>query len=340
MLQPSSLAALLVALVPATAVAEMPTAEQLAFFENKVRPVLSARCFECHSQSAKKLKGGLKLDRRESILKGGETGPALVPGKPSVSLLIKAIRYDGLEMPPSGKLPADEIAMLAKWVEMGAPWPEQTVKPIVATEGGVLTAERLRHWAWQPLKVAEPLAVTEADRKRNPIDRFVLAGLSTKKMKPNPPADRRTLIRRAFLDLIGLPPSPEEVEAFVASDSPDAYAKLIDKLLESPHYGERWGRHWLDVARYSDGHGGFLDAAPLPEAWVYRDWVVKALNDDMPYDKFVKYQVAGDLVGVGWEAASATGFHDSEIGFPVCVCDPTISTGLARNVFHCSPTGR
>ncbi|MSQ97150.1 MAG: DUF1549 domain-containing protein [Gemmataceae bacterium] len=308
MLQPSSIAALLLACVPATALAQMPVAEQFNFFENKVRPVLSARCYTCHSQSAKKLKGGLKLDGRESILKGGDSGPALVPGKPAVSLLVKAIKYDGLEMPPSGKLPADEIAILVKWVEMGAPWPEQTVKPAVSREVGVLTPERLRHWAWQPLKVTEPPALTEADRKRSPIDRFVLAVLAAKGIKPNPPADRRTLIRRANLDLLGLPPSPEEVEAFVKDDSQDAYAKLIDKLLASPHYGERWGRHWLDVARYSDGHGGFLDSAPLPLAWVYRDWVVTALNDDMPYDKFVKYQIAGDLMDAGWEAASGTGF--------------------------------
>lgn len=308
MLQPSSIAALLLACVPATTTAQMSTAEQLTFFESKVRPVLSARCYTCHSQSAKKLKGGLKLDGRESILKGGDNGPALAPGKPAVSLLVKAINYNGLEMPPSGKLPADEVAVLVKWVEMGAPWPEQTVKPAVSTEAGVLAPERLRHWAWQPLKVTEPPVITEADRKRNLIDRFVLAALSAKGMKPNPPADRRTLVRRAFLDILGLPPSPEEVEAFVKDDSQDAYAKLTDKLLTSPHYGERWGRRWLDVARYSDGHGGFLDAAPLPDAWVYRDWVVKALNDDMPYDQFVKYQIAGDLVGAGWEAASATGF--------------------------------
>ncbi len=308
MLRPSYISALLIACVPATALAQMPTAEQLTFFEAKVRPILSARCYTCHSQSAKKLKGGLKLDGRESILKGGDNGPALAPGKPADSLLVKAIKYDGLEMPPSGRLPADEVAVLVKWIEMGAPWPIQTVKPAVSPEVGVLTPERLRHWAWQPLKVTEPPGMTEADRKRSPIDRFVLATLSAKGMKPNTPLDRRTLIRRAFLDLLGLPPSPEEVEAFEKDDSKDAYPKLIDKLLASPHYGERWGRHWLDVARYSDGHGGFLDSAPLPLAWVYRDWVVKALNDDMPFDKFVKYQIAGDLMDAGWEAASATGF--------------------------------
>jgi hypothetical protein len=307
-LRPSYIPALLIVCVPATSLAQMPTAEQLSFFENKVRPILSARCYSCHSQSAKKLKGGLKLDGRGAILKGGDNGPALVPGKPAVSLLVKAIKYDGLEMPPSGKLPAEEIATLVKWVEMGAPWPEQSVKPAVSPDVGVLTPERLRHWAWQPLKVTEPPALTETDRKRDPIDRFVVAALSAKGMKPNPPADRRTLIRRAFLDLLGLPPAPEKVDAFVKDDSPDAYPKLIDELLASPHYGERWGRHWLDVARYSDGHGGFLDSAPLPLAWVYRDWVVKALNDDMPFDKFVKYQIAGDLMDAGWEAASATGF--------------------------------
>jgi hypothetical protein len=295
-------------LVCAPVRADEPTTEQLAFFENKVRPILSARCYSCHSQSAKKSKGGLTLDRRESVLAGGDSGPAVVPGKPVTSLLIKAIRYDGLEMPPTGKLPADEVAILAKWVEMGAPWPAAAGKPVGNAEVGVLTPERLRHWAFQPLKQIDPPALTESDRKRNPIDRFVLAALTARGLKPAPPADRRVLIRRASLDLTGLPPTPEEVEAFVADDSAGAYPKMIDRLLASPHYGERWGRHWLDVARHSDGHGSFLDPAPLPEAWRYRDWVVKALNDDLPYDKFVKYQIAGDLTGDGWEAATATGF--------------------------------
>jgi hypothetical protein len=305
----SALAAAFLALTPVpTLRAAEPTAEQLAFFENKVRPVLSTRCYSCHSQTTKKPKGGLVLDRRAAMLAGGDSGPALVPGKPAASLLVKAVRYDGLEMPPTGKLPADEIAILTRWVEMGAPWPETVAKPVAGPEVGVFTPERLKHWAFQPLKATDPPAPTEADRTRHPIDRFVLASLAAKGLKPSPPAGRRTLIRRAYLDLVGLPPSPEEVEAFVADGAADAYPKLIDNLLASPHYGERWGRHWLDVARYSDGHGGFLDPAPLPEAWRYRDWVVKALNDDLPYHTFVKYQIAGDLTGNGWEAAAATGF--------------------------------
>ncbi len=308
MFKPSTIAVILLVCVPTAGRADGPTADQLAFFENKVRPILSARCYSCHSQATKKPKGGLTLDRRESVLTGGDSGPAMVPGKPATSLLLKAIKYDGLEMPPTGKLPADEIATLTKWIEMGAPWPATTVKPVVDAEVGVLTPERLKHWAFQPLKVVEPPALTDADRKRHPIDRFVLTALTAKGLKPAPPADRRTLIRRASLDLIGLPPTPEEVEVCVADDSVDAYPKLIDRLLASPHYGERWGRHWLDVARHSDGHGSFLDPAPLPEAWRYRDWVVKALNDDLPYDKFVKHQIAGDLTGDGWEAQTATGF--------------------------------
>ena len=288
--------------------AEKPSAEQLAFFESKIRPVLSARCYTCHSEAAKKSKGGLTLDRRESMLKGGDTGPALVPGKPATSLLLKAVKYEGLEMPPTGKLPADEVAALAKWIDIGAPWPEAAVKPKDNTDVGVLTAERLKHWAFQPVKKIDPPAATEADRNCHPIDRFVLVALTVKGLKPAPRTNRRTLIRRASLDLIGLPPTPEEVEAFLKDDSPDAYQKVIDKLLASPHYGERWGRHWLDVARFSDGHGGFLDPAPLPEAWRYRDWVVKSLNDDVPYDEFVKRQIAGDLLGNGREHAVATGF--------------------------------
>jgi hypothetical protein len=189
---------------------------------------------------------------------------------------------------------------------MEAPWPETAVKPVADAGVGVLTPERLKHWAFQPVKKIDPPASTDADR--HPIDRFVLAALAMTGLKPAPPADRRTLIRRASLDLLGLPPTPAEAEAFVADDSPDAYPKLVDTLLASPHYGERWGRHWLDVARYSDGHGSFLDPAPLPEAWRYRDWVVKALNDDVPYDEFVKWQIAGDLLGDGREHAVATGF--------------------------------
>ncbi len=307
MLKPFTIAAVLLLFATgASARAAEPTAEQLAFFENKVRPILSARCYSCHSQSAKKSKGGLTLDSREAALKGGDTGPALTPGKPAMSLLLKAVKYDGLEMPPTGKLPADEVATLTKWIEMGAPWPTTTVKPVV-NPGSVLTPERLKHWAFQPLKVTDPPGATEADRKRHPVARFVLAALTAKGLKPSAPADRRTLIRRASLDLLGLPPTPEEVDAFVADASADAYPKLIDKLLASPHYGERWGRHWLDVARHSDGHGSFLDPAPLPEAWRYRDWVVKALNDDLPYDRFVKLQIAGDLIDGGREAV-ATGF--------------------------------
>ncbi len=191
---------------------------------------------------------------------------------------------------------------------MGAPWPTTVVKPVVNPELGVLTPERLKHWAFQPLKAIDPPARVEADRKRQPIDRFVLASLAAKGLKPAATADRRTLIRRASLDLIGLPPTPEEVEAFVADTSAEAYPKLLDRLLASPHYGERWGRHWLDVARHSDGHGSFLDPAPLSEAWRYRDWVVMALNTDLPYDQFVKVQIAGDLIGDGRETAVATGF--------------------------------
>ncbi len=302
------LATVLVLTACASAPADGPTAEQVEFFENKVRPVLSDRCYSCHSQWAKKLKGGLTLDSRDAVLKGGDSGAAVVPGKPATSLLLKAVKYDGLEMPPTGKLPADEVATLTKWIEMGTPWPATTVKPVVKAEASVLTPERLKHWAFQPLKATDPPAPTEADRKRNPIDRFVLAALRAKGLKPSPATDRRTLIRRATLDLLGLPPTPDEVEAFAADDAADAYEKLIDKLLARPHYGEQWGRHWLDVARHSDGHGSSLDPDPLPEAWRYRDWVVKAFNDDLPYDQFVKCQIAGDLIGDGRETAVATGF--------------------------------
>ncbi len=284
---------------PATAApAATLTAEQSAFFENKIRPILNAQCLKCHNAAEGKTKGGFALDTREGMLKGGDSGPGVVPGNPEKSVLIKAIRYTdaNLQMPPKGeKLSDQQIADLVNWVKMGAPDPRSA-----GAKGKYASAaERKVWWAFQSVKKQEPPKVANAEWVANPVDAFVLAKLEEKNLKPSAPADRRVLIRRVYFDLIGLPPSPQEVEAFVEDKSADAYEKLVDKLLASPHYGERWGRHWLDVARYSDTIGDPAKRAETPTypfAWTYRDYVIKAFNDDKPYDQFIREQLAADKI--------------------------------------------
>jgi mono/diheme cytochrome c family protein len=288
------------------------TAADAEFFETRIRPVLHDHCAECHG--AKKQKGGLRLDSREGMMKGGESGAAVVPGKPEDSLLLKAVRHvdKDLKMPPpkSGpKLAEAVIADLAAWVQAGAVWPTAATTAVDGKKEGFDWSKfRMEHWAFRKVARVEPPAVKDAAWGRSPIDRFVLARLEVAKQKPARPAGKRVLIRRAYLDLTGLPPAPEEVAKFLADASPEAFAKVVDSLLASPQYGERWGRHWLDVARYSDGLGGFLDAEALPEAWRYRDWVVSALNRDMPSDQFARAQIAGDLISNGGDLSIATGF--------------------------------
>jgi len=268
---------------------------QLQFFENHIRPVLAENCYKCHSQQAEKVKGGLLLDTKEGVLKGGDTGPAIVPGDPEKSLLIKAIRYTDadLQMPPKGnKLPDTAIADLAAWVKMGAPDPRSAA---AAQRNWVDSGKK--HWAWQPLTGPSVPTVADAAWPKTPIDNFILAKLEEKDLKPNPPADKRTLIRRATFDLIGLPPTPEDVDDFLKDESPDAFAKVVDRLLASPHYGERWGRHWLDVARYSDTKGQIRrqrEDPNYPFAWTYRDYVIRSFNDDKPYNVFIIEQLAAD----------------------------------------------
>jgi hypothetical protein len=274
------------------------------FFETKVRPLLVERCHKCHG--ADKQEAGLRLDARESILAGGDTGPALVPGKPDESELIRAIRYepDGYQMPPDAKLPEADIATLTRWVERGAPWPGSEAATAVADEA-VDLAERARRWSFQPLiKPALPqfsppdapgIRSAPADWCRNPLDRFVLAKLLDHGLMPAPAADRSTLLRRAAFDVLGLPPSPEQAAAFVADGTPEAYERLVDELLASPRFGERWGRHWLDLVRYADSRGHEFDF-DVANAWQYRDYVIRALNDDVPFDQFVVEQIAGDLL--------------------------------------------
>jgi cytochrome c553 len=275
------------------------------FFESNVRPVLVRQCLPCHSSPTSPM-GGLRLDSREAILKGGLRGAAIVPGKPADSLLLRAIRQnESLKMPPSGKLKDAEIAAIAQWIEMGAPWP--------AAQTAQAAGQAKKYWAFVPPSPPPLPEVRNTAWIQSPIDRFVLAALEAKGLSPAAPADKRALIRRASYDLTGLPPSPEEVRAFVEDPRPDAFARVIDRLLASPRYGERWGRHWLDVARYADSNG--LDENLVyRHAFRYRDYVIRAFNQDKPYDLFLKEQLAGDLLpgpvsdAVSFERWTATGF--------------------------------
>ena len=280
------------------------SAEQADFFEKQVRPVLAERCYECHSVE-KKQKGGLALDTRESTLKGGDTGPALVAGEPEKSLLIEAVRYGNhdLQMPPKKRLSDGELKTLEAWVKMGAPDPREAAP--VAKRGRVIDIhEGRKFWSFTPLARVEPPAVPHAT---SPIDAFLQAKLHEKGLSPATPADKRTLLRRATFDLTGLPPTPEEVDAFLADPSPEAFDRVIDRLLASPHYGERWGRHWLDVARYADSNGMDENIA-FGNAWRYRDYVVRTFNEDKPFDQFIIEQIAGDLLPPSEETFTATGF--------------------------------
>jgi hypothetical protein len=284
------------------------------FFEKQVRPLLAERCLKCHGD--KKPKGGLRLTSRAAVLKGGATGPAVVAGKPDGSLLVQAIRYaDTPRMPPKGKLNDHDVAVLEKWVRLGLPWPEAGAR-VVNSGGGTfhITEEQRRFWSFQPVQTVTAPAVKSTRWPRSDLDRFILAALEAKGLRPAPPADKRTLLRRATFDLTGLPPTPAEVDAFLKDTSPDAFRRVVDRLLASPAYGERWGRHWLDLVRYTDsfdtrGLGGEGDCA---HAWRYRDWVVNALNRDLPYDRFVTDQIAGDLLpgpgGLNPDGVIATGF--------------------------------
>lgn len=269
------------------------TAEQRDFFEKRVRPVLADHCQKCHNED--RSKGGLRLDALDPMLEGGDSGPAIVPGKPDESLLIEAVRHDGLAMPPSGTLPESAVADLTRWVEMGAPWPGTagTRPRAAAASKSRITDEDRNFWSFRPIGEPAVPRLVEDEWSRNDVDRFILAKLQQEGLAPAPEADRPTLIRRLTLDLTGLPPTPEEVDAFVHDRASDAYERLVDRLLESPRYGERWGRHWLDLVRYAESDGHRQDAY-RPQVWRYRDYVVDAFNRDVPYDRFLTEQLAGD----------------------------------------------
>ncbi|HTU17621.1 MAG TPA: PSD1 and planctomycete cytochrome C domain-containing protein [Gemmataceae bacterium] len=282
--------------------ADPPDAAGRAFFEQKIRPLLVKHCYECHSTAAKKHKGGLALDSRDSLRKGGDSGPVIVPGDPNRSLLIQAVHHDGLEMPPKkrGKLSEREIAALERWVRMGAPDPRTETTAAAADSSWVEALAQRRHW-WSLQPVGNPAVpgVRNRDWCLNALDRFLLARLEEHGLQPAADAERRTLIRRLSLVLTGLVPAPAEVEAFVRDDSPNAYRKLVDRLLASPHFGEQWAQHWLDVVRFSETHGKG-ENYEVPYAWRYRDYLVRAFNDDVPYDRLIREHIAGDLLPPRW----------------------------------------
>jgi hypothetical protein len=283
----------------AAAVGAEPSFEPAAieFFEKEVRPVLANRCYECHSVDSKKVQGGLLLDSRAAVLKGGDTGPAAVPGKPKESLLVEAINYgETYQMPPKSRLPAAEIAALTRWVELGLPWPKESPrKPNVKSPVFDLASRKAGHWCWQPIQDPALPAVKDAAWPSQPLDRFILARLESAGLRPAPDAEKALLLRRASFDLIGLPPTRAEIKAFLDDTSPQAFEKAVDGLLRSPHFGERWARHWMDLVRYAETYGHEFDY-PIPHASEYRDYLIRAYNDDVPYNQFVIEHLAGDLL--------------------------------------------
>jgi hypothetical protein len=305
------------------------TEEGLDFFEKRIRPILAEHCYDCHDADKGKTKGGLNLASREGWMKGGESGASVTPGKPDDSLLITAVRYwdKDLQMPPKKPLKPTQVEDLIEWVKMGAPDPRIASQPAsVATEKSADVMEKGRgHWAFQPVKVGATPAVKDASWVRNEVDNFILARIEAAGAKPAPDADARTLIRRVTFDLTGLPPTPDEVATFVAEslrDPQSAFRDLVDRLLASPSYGERWGRHWLDLTRYADTCGNASDY-PVPQAYKYRDYVIRAFNDDMPYDRFIREQLAGDLSPT---AVTAGGTETA----------PVIATGYLASARHFS----
>ena len=267
----------------------------IEFFESKVRPLLIQHCLECHGATESKVRGGLRLTSRDEMIKGGDSGAAIVPGKPDESLLIESVHYDLYEMPPTGKLPEEKIAILEKWVEMGAPDPRN---PAEQGKTEAIDLEQAKNfWAFQPVASRSPVIAGDAAWARNEIDQYLLEAMQKRDLHPVADADRYTLVRRVYLTLTGLPPSLDQIEDFVSSyhSIEDDLADLIDELLASKQYGERWGRHWLDVARFAESSGGGRSLM-FPLAWRYRDYVIDSFNADKPFDQFIREQIAGDLL--------------------------------------------
>ncbi len=288
-------------------------AEHLVFFEKEVRPLIAERCYSCHSLGAKKVQAGLLVDSREALLKGGDSGEAVVPGDVAGSLLIEAVRYESYEMPPQGKLSDQEIQTLERWVQLGAPWPDEPSQPPSNSPAKFDLATRAQeHWVWQPIQ--SPVIPTVADNSwpASNIDRFILARLEQVGLHPAADADRSALVRRLYFDLIGLPPTALQLADCLQDLSPNATQRLVDRLLDSPQFGERWGRHWLDLVRYAESRGHEFDN-DAPNAFQYRDYVIRALNADVPYDQFVREHIAGDLLTAPRLNPQA-GFNESVLG--------------------------
>lgn len=295
----------------APAVQSQFQAQDIEFFERQIRPLLVEHCHDCHGPDANE--GGLKLDARATILKGGDNGAAIKPGHPGESLLIEAIEYgpDGFQMPPDGKLPDEAIAALVKWVKIGAPWPGE-LPPTAEKDPGSESVLDRDLWAFHPLMNPSLPEIQDSSWPRQPIDYFILSRLEQEGLSPAEPADRRTWIRRVTFDLIGLPPSPEQVAAFITDDSPQALEQVVDRLLDSPQYGERWGRHWLDLVRFAETYGHEFDY-DIPGAFRYRDYVIRAFNDDVPYDQFLTEHIAGDMLDEP-RRHPVEGFNESILG--------------------------
>lgn len=314
---PFSLLTIVLVLISVTETRAQETAEispeQLEFFENRIRPVLVRECYECHSAESGKTRGGLRLDTRDALLLGGESGPSIVPGHPEDSPFWDAITYNGWEMPPRGQLPDDVLADFKRWIEMGLPDPR--IRESITVESTIDLEAGRDHWAFQKPLDQTPPDVQDSDWAKSTIDRYVLAKLEDNGLEPAADADAATLLRRLSFDLIGLPPSPDEVQSFLRATAKDRDAAIeakVDELLDSPRFGERWGRHWMDVARYAESCGNSTNNT-YPHAWRYRDYVIDSFNDDTPYDRFIAEQVAGDLLPVKtdeqWqENLIATGF--------------------------------
>ncbi|MBX7210249.1 MAG: PSD1 and planctomycete cytochrome C domain-containing protein [Verrucomicrobiaceae bacterium] len=299
------------ALACACLYAAVPSAADIDFFEKRIRPLLADRCYNCHATDADKIKGGLLLDSRAGLLKGGDTGPAIVPGNADESLLVQAVRWSDkdLQMPPKKKLSDAEIADLTAWVKLGAPWPANDSAPSAVRREFKITDKDRAHWAFQPITKPQVPQVKNTAQVATPIDAFIIAKLEAKGLALGPQADKRALVRRVTYDLTGLPPTPGEVESFVSDSSAQAWDHLIERLLKSQHYGEQWGRHWLDLVRFAETNSYEVDSAK-PNAWRYRDYVIRAFNDDKPYDQFVREQLAGDeFAQPTADAIIATGYY-------------------------------
>jgi mono/diheme cytochrome c family protein len=340
-----SLACLLVSgwlYLPAVAAADLPAPSAAnEFFEKSIRPILVNHCFECHG--GKKHKGGLRLDSRDAMLQGGDTGPAIVPGHPEQSQLVKAINYkDEPQMPPKGQLAADQIAALTTWIKQGANWPQTAavIRPTGKESGFKVTPHDREFWSFQPIADPPLPPMKNAGWVQASLDAYILAKLEEKGLTPSPFADPRTLLRRMYFDVIGLPPTPEEIADFelrIAESRGDAnmqstiripqseIERVVDRLLSSPHYGERWARHWLDVARYGEDQAHTFQARKYPQGYRYRDWLIKAFNDDMPYDRFIKEQLAADLL-----PRSDFGLRNADFGLSEKPAPTTVSQSTIR----------